>query len=392
MLKFKNWPIGRKLFLILFVSALGLLATAGIGLEKTYSEALNSRKQSVQEHVAGLISVMNAAAARAKAGEITDDEARMLALQAARDTWFAEDGYFFVTTFDHTLVAHGAKPEIEGRNMADFQDEDGVRLFRELVTAARNGGGFVSYLWPRAGSDEAVEKLSYGAPQTDWDWMVGTGVYIDDIDAVFWRTAAEQAGISFLILLAIGAVSFYVARTVRRPLHDIEHAVSRLAEGDHTVTVGHTDLTNEIGEICKSVSELCTAVRERDDLRVEAAEKEAEAKRQRDEERLRLANSFEESVGAVVSGLSSAANRDAKQCERHQLRHSGYRRTGEPNGIERPERLFERADRISGGRRVERHRSGKSVRRLLRAPRSAGTPWSRRNRPTPRFSRSAMPP
>ena len=248
MFRFQNWPIGRKLSLILLVSAFGLLTTAAIGLEETYTETLNSRKQSVKEHVAGLVTVMDAVAARAKAGEISDEEAQAIALQAARDSWFSEDGYFFVTTRDHMLVAHGAKPEIEGRDMSDFKDENGVLLFRDLVAAAWNGGGYVSYMWPRAGSDEAVEKVSYGAKQNDWGWMVGTGVYVDDIDALFWRSAAELAGFSTVILLIIGAVSFYVARSVRRPLHDIEHAVSRLADGDHRVSVGYTDLTNEVGE------------------------------------------------------------------------------------------------------------------------------------------------
>ena len=307
MLHFQNWPIGRKLSLILIVAALGLLATAAIGLETVYSQALDSRKQSVKEQVSGLLSVMDALAERAKSGDLSDEEAKRLAMQTARDTWYAEDGYFFVTTMDHTMVTHGANPGLEGRNFTDFKDGNGVLLFQDLVKAAQRGGGFVNYMWPRAGGEEAAPKISYGSPQKHWGWMVGTGVYVDDIDALFWRAAAGLGGLAFLILVVIGAVSLFVARSVRRPLNEIENAVTRLADGDHTVTVKYTDLTNEIGAISQSVEKLCDDVRERDQLRTDSAEQEAEAKRQRDEERLRLANTFEESVGSVVSALSSAA-------------------------------------------------------------------------------------
>jgi len=307
MLTFNNWPIGRKLFLIFAVSTIGLLSAAAVGLNDVYTQSLSDRKQSIKEQVDGLVSIMDALAARAKAGEITVEEAQALALQTSRDSWFAADGYFFVFSEQAISLAHAAKPSLEGKDLSGLKDENGVAIIKELVVAAKSGGDYVAYNWPRPNSDYAAAKLGYAKLQKDWNWMVGTGVYVDDIDAVFQRAALELGGVAALILLLIGGVSFFIARSVRRPLAEIEEVVTSLAKGNHAVTVNHTDLTNEIGAISRAVAKLSEDVRERDQLRSSAAEKEAEASRQRQEDRVRLANTFEESVGAVVEALSSAA-------------------------------------------------------------------------------------
>lgn len=306
MPNFNNWPIGRKLLVIIIATAVGLAATAALGLNAVYTQMLQDRKASIKEHVDGQLTIMNAFAKRAASGEMTVKEAQAQALQVARDSWFSSDGYFFVFDLNGITLAH-AKASLEGKDLSSLKDENGVEVIKELVAAAKVGGDFVAYMWPRAKGDVAYPKLSYGAMQSDWKWMVGTGVYVDDIDVSFQTLVLEVGIVALLILALVAGVCLYIGRSVSKPLTEIQEAITGLADGDHSVEIGNTELTNEIGGISKALSKLATDVKERDELRSKAAEREAEASKRRQDERIKLADSFEENVGSVVDTLTKAA-------------------------------------------------------------------------------------
>ncbi len=81
-----------------------------------------------------------------------------------------------------TMVMHPYKPELDGTDLAGYQDPNGKHLFVEFVRVCReNGGGFVEYFWPKYGADEPQPKLSYVEVFEPWNWIIGTGLYIDDI-------------------------------------------------------------------------------------------------------------------------------------------------------------------------------------------------------------------
>lgn len=97
---------------------------------------------------------------------------------------YASDGYFFVYERDGTNVLHPQQPWRVGQNWWDVQDTNGVFLIRELIGAAEQGGGFVPYLWERPSTKEIARKLSYAVLIDELDWVIGTGVYLDEIDGL----------------------------------------------------------------------------------------------------------------------------------------------------------------------------------------------------------------
>lgn len=116
---------------------------------------------------------------------------------------YGKDGYFFATDFEGNVTAHALKPELIGQNLYEFKDKNGTPLFKELIDAAKKGGGYVEYVWPKGSEGKQAPKLSYAMPLENWDWMIGTGFYIDDVeDAV----AAKKAELGVRIKKVVGAM------------------------------------------------------------------------------------------------------------------------------------------------------------------------------------------
>lgn len=95
---------------------------------------------------------------------------------------FGKDGYFFVYDYDGKNIAHSRKPELEGKDLFNLKDENGSFMIQNLIKQAKSGGGFTRYLWDKPSGGKSIEKLGYSIGLDKWGWMIGTGIYIDDIE------------------------------------------------------------------------------------------------------------------------------------------------------------------------------------------------------------------
>ncbi len=122
---------------------------------------------------------------------------------------FGEDGYFFVYDYNGINIAHPRKPQLEGKNLFNFQDKNGKYLIQELIQKAKNGGGYTHYLWDKPSAGKSVEKLGYSIALEKWQWMIGTGLYIDDIESgvASIKTKAKDTSSNTLLLTAIIAIA-----------------------------------------------------------------------------------------------------------------------------------------------------------------------------------------
>ncbi|ANQ29336.1 cache domain-containing protein [Vibrio natriegens] len=108
--------------------------------------------------------------------------AKQLVAEKLSQLTYGEDGYFFVYSWQGDALVLPYQPERVGRNWWGVEDLTGKKLLQELIHAGRAGGGFVNYLWHKPSTKEPLPKLSYAISLDKWQWMVGTGVYIDDIE------------------------------------------------------------------------------------------------------------------------------------------------------------------------------------------------------------------
>ena len=122
---------------------------------------------------------------RVRAGELTREAAYTQLRSVLENMWYAENEYLFVISLEGVVKAHAAKPALVGQSLWDTQDPTGFHFVRAMAEAARDGGGRIYYMWPRAGSDVPERKLSYVAAMPSLESFVGTGVYLDDLEAAF---------------------------------------------------------------------------------------------------------------------------------------------------------------------------------------------------------------
>ena len=184
--------------------------------------------------------------------ETTEDLLKQKALQSIASIRYGKDngGYFFILDSKGTLVLHPVKPKLEGKNMIDVKDPSGKFLFKEIIEAAQKekSGGFVDYMWPKPGSDQPVSKLSFARRLAGWDWIIGTGVYTDDIDVVLAGKATKirenvssqiikvVSIVAVLILIALIAAYFLVGKGVVAPLRKMIDILKDIAEGEGDLT------------------------------------------------------------------------------------------------------------------------------------------------------------
>ena len=113
-----------------------------------------------------------------------DDEAAKEQAKAILSSMnFGNDGYFYVYNREGLTLVHPRQPDLVGQNLWNRRDADGTYMIRELIERAHEGGGFTRYLWPKPSTGRTERKLGYSIELPRWDWMLGTGIYIDDVDA-----------------------------------------------------------------------------------------------------------------------------------------------------------------------------------------------------------------
>ncbi|BDY03372.1 methyl-accepting chemotaxis protein [Ferrimonas sp. YFM] len=172
-------------------------------------------------------------------------------LDVVRDTLtqvkFGDGGYFFLYDMEGTNMFHALKPEVEGKNLIHLKDPNGTPFIVELINAAKAGGGTSSYFYQKPGSDKLVEKVSWVEPLNEYGWWLGTGVYVDEIDAAVdaFRTdaearAQEETLTNIMISLGIMALAIvaivYVSRRTVAPVNAMLVNLQEIAQGEGDLT------------------------------------------------------------------------------------------------------------------------------------------------------------
>ena len=299
--------ISGKLMSVVVAAVLGFAVVTTFALSFLRASMLDDRIAKVRSLSETARDVAKGFHQRAQKGEFDQATAQAMTKAVLREMHYDGAEYFFAYDLAGTLVMLPPKPEREGQNLIDLKDPNGLPFIRKLVEAAKAGGGSVFYQFPRAGSDLPIDKVSYAVTFEPWGWLVGTGIYIDDVDAEFW-TAARRFGLIVLaITVATGLVAVALARHIARPLLRLEGITTRLANDDLAVEVTETDRKDEIGSLAASIRVLRDVAHDAAKLR---AAQDAEKHRREEEKRataIAMANSFEGSVKQVADAIASSA-------------------------------------------------------------------------------------
>ena len=209
----------QKLWLPLILS---LLCLAGVSIYDAYQTRemrLDERKVDLK-HVSEIaLSVARTFGDQVAAGSMPEAEAQRRAMDTIRKIRYGEDGYFAILNLQSTILMHPTHPEMIGKDATDDKDQNGVYLYKDIVAVIkRDGKGFTAFAFPKPGATEASPKIAYNVIYQPWDWILTTGLYVDDIDAAFRSTLFQSLGLLAVLAGALSAVVLTLNRGILRSL------------------------------------------------------------------------------------------------------------------------------------------------------------------------------
>ncbi|WP_085908912.1 methyl-accepting chemotaxis protein [Kiloniella majae] len=307
-IKKKGFRIGHRLIALIIVSSFSLVLIGGYSIYNLRNDLFDQKQLELKHVIETATAVADEYYRRAQAGELDDAEAQTHALDALRAYRYGDGDYLFVHDINSVMIMHPIKPSLEGKDLSKLEDKNGKQIFTAFVNVVKeNGGGFVDYLWPKPNFEDPVEKLSYVQSGSNWGWIIGTGVYMDDFNS------ALQERIQFLVIIMIAAliltifISITVTRSIINPLSAMTKTMRDLAQGDIETQVPTTRFNDEIAEMAETIQvfkDNAHQVKKLSDEREETERKNEEEKRKA---MVDLADRFEDEVKGIVQTVSAAA-------------------------------------------------------------------------------------
>lgn len=300
-----RWRIG-------FLASLAIIAaglTAAVGGYFVNRALVEQRMNSVRFIAQSGNSIAERFYRLAQDGTLSEEEAKDRAKTAIGAIRYADGEYLWIWTSQIVSVMH-ANPALIGKSGAEIRDRNGVYVIREAVRGALAPvPEFVSYEWPRPNDPKGptYEKLAYSVHFKPWDWVIGTGVYTDDLRSAFIGMISVfglvVAGISCLALL----LGWAVARSVTRPLSRVHGVMLRLADHDLDAEVPERGRRDEIGGMARTLEVFKENILRNRQMEQERRSAAARASAEKREAVFDLANRFESRVGRIVDQLGRSA-------------------------------------------------------------------------------------
>ena len=240
--------LNKKLASMIAILWIGLILIGAFGTWQSRSSMISDRREQLTSLVEQANSIVNRYYTLSQQHVMSEADAKKQALDTVSALRYGTDGYLSINDSQPVMLMHPFKPALVGKNLSGFTDPAGNHLFVDIVNAANQGkGGFVDYLWSKPGSDTPVPKTSYALRFAPWDWVLVTGMYMDDVQKAFYADLLRWLAITFVLGAVATIVMVIVLRSVKRTLGgDLEVAVEatqRMARGDLAtpVPVQHHD-------------------------------------------------------------------------------------------------------------------------------------------------------
>ncbi|MFT3849278.1 MAG: methyl-accepting chemotaxis protein [Propionivibrio sp.] len=275
MISFERMGVRARLTVAGIVVLIGLVVMAAYTLMQIRTDAMNAHSERIKHLVevsTGIVAEYQKLEADKK---MTREEAQAAAKEALRTPRFNTNDYYFIYDFDGRAVMVAGNSKMEGEVFIGKTDTKGFKLWDAFVAAGKAGSGYIDYWFPRAGATESSQKRAYVVGIPDWKWIVGTGVYVDDVDVVVTQAAIRYALISLVILAIVSFVGIMVARSIVRQLGGEPAAaidlMSRAAAGDLTVRVNSSAKGSILDSAAQMLGSIRTMVSEINDSSVRLA-------------------------------------------------------------------------------------------------------------------------
>ncbi|MBR9830195.1 MAG: HAMP domain-containing protein [Oceanospirillales bacterium] len=264
-------PLAVVVIAVMLIVRMEMQEMGGEEVQRIRTEMLSAKQTELKHYVEQAITAISPIRARS---DLTRDEQEILAAKILDAMRFGEDGYIFGYDPQGNNVVQRTPQGQPGKNMINTRDQDGVPIVQELIRQAQSGGGYTRYVWDKPQTGRLAPKLSYSEQAPGFGWVIGTGFYIDDIDAA--AADLEQQirasvhatlvliAVSALVLLGIVAlINLVVAQRMIRPLQQTAAALQDIAEGEGDLTRRlPVDTNDEVGDVARGFNDFVEKIQQ----------------------------------------------------------------------------------------------------------------------------------
>jgi len=250
----RRFSIARRLRALIWLSVMCIFLLSFAVLSEIKQQMLKQKEAQTRHLVESAHSLIVSIYKESLASGLTDDEAKARVLDDIKRLRYDETNYFWINDLSPTMVMHPIKPALDGKSLADFKDPNGKLLFVEMAKAVKGQGeGVVDYLWPKPGFEKPVSKISYVKGFEPWGWLIGSGIYVDDVDEAFSGYIGLLVGFLVVLIAPLVFLAMTIARSISSPINATTKALLEISgeEGDLNKRL-RVDGEDEVTELAKA--------------------------------------------------------------------------------------------------------------------------------------------
>lgn len=247
--------IRKKIGVITILTAFGLLATVAVGLWTLGRSMQDDVAKATRQNVEAVYGILEHYHTLETSGALSRDAAQKAALETVSALRYDGENYFWVNDMGPNMLMHPLKPALDGTDISDLKDASGEHMFVKMVDVVKKDGqGFVDYSWDKPTGEKAVPKISFVKGFAPWGWVIGTGVYVDDIRASIISHAITLMIGVMILLAAVTYVSRRLGNSITVPVETLTERMRSLAEGDVHSEIPGLDRADEIGKMSQALA------------------------------------------------------------------------------------------------------------------------------------------
>lgn len=311
---FSDWRIFNKIFSLIVVALIPIIIVVIFYLlPEVESGLLENKKQGVQHSVETAYGIIETQFNLFEKGVISENQAKENVKNIISKLRYAGDNYYWINDTKPVMIMHPIKSQLDGQDLSEIKDPSGKRLFIDFVNVVdKDGKGFSDYMWPKPGKDKPVPKVSYIMKFDPWNWIIGSGIYIDDVEE---EVSQIQFYLNIFLIIAIVislAIGLFLARKITVPLSILNKAMNKYVNGHEDINI---DISNkdEIGNLAQSFNNMLMKIKNSFDI-VKKEKEQAEsavivaneAKSQVEEQSLY----YSDNINVILSKMNEFASGD----------------------------------------------------------------------------------
>ena len=233
----RNIRISQRIWLILIIALVSTLTAEGLSLSHLHKEIRQAEITKATHLVEVAHDLMAFYHQKELNGELTGEQARQQALAALAAVRYSGNEYYWVNDMNNIMIMHPLAPQTVGTDLTTMRNTEGVNVISEMVQLARSKGtASFEYSWPKPGEEDGSAKIAAFKHFKPWDYMIGTGIYVDAMQAKFRAAVISSVILSAVVILAMFLLLFIIGRSISQPLDKIVNAMRDVASGEADLT------------------------------------------------------------------------------------------------------------------------------------------------------------